>query len=57
MSNKVDKRGFLAILAFLTFIIPLILTDEVSLLANWLFIYSSWSLIILLTALKLPQKK
>ncbi len=62
MSHVIAKRSFLAVLTFIAFIVPLVLTDEVSLLTNWLYIFISWGLIILLSALlpfKLPsnQKK
>ncbi|WP_019028696.1 hypothetical protein [Colwellia piezophila] len=55
MPTNIVKSGFLAILTFLTFILPLLLADEVSLLANWLFIFISWSLVILLSALSPAQ--
>ena len=57
MSNKMANRAFLAVLTFIAFIIPLILTDEVSLLTNWLFIFISWSLIILFAALQPSEKE
>jgi uncharacterized membrane protein YhaH (DUF805 family) len=57
MSHDIAKRSFLAVLAFLAFIVPLILADEVSLLTNWLFIFISWLLIILLSALLSPTKE
>ncbi len=56
MSDNNARRGFLAVLTFIAFVVPLILTDEVSLFTNWLFIFISWSLIILLSALQPPDK-
>ncbi|ALO36407.1 hypothetical protein CMT41_17905 [Colwellia sp. MT41] len=55
MPPNTGKQAFLAALAFLIFIIPLLLADEVSLLTTWLFIFISWSFIILLSALS-PSK-
>ena len=55
MTNDLGRQTFLAVLTFLAFIIPLFLVDEVSLLANWLYIFISWALIILLSALS-PSK-
>jgi hypothetical protein len=60
MSHVIAKRSFLAVLTFIAFFVPLVLTDEVSLLTNWLYIFMSWGLIILLSALlpfKLPSNK
>ena len=56
MSDNIARRGFLAVLAFIAFVVPLLLTDEVSLFANWLYIFISWSLIILLSALQPSEK-
>jgi O-antigen ligase len=56
MSDNIAKRSFLAVLTFIVFITPLLLTDEVSLFNNWLFIFISWSLIILLSALQPSEK-
>ena len=56
MSHVIAKRSFLAVLTFIAFIVPLVLADEVSLLANWLYIFISWGLIILFSAL-LPFNK
>lgn len=55
MTKNIGRQAFLAILAFLVFIMPLVLADEVSLFANWLFIFISWSLVILLSALSPTQ--
>jgi len=52
MIQNVGKRAFLAILTFFLFLVPLILADEVSLFENWLFIYISWVIVILLAAIK-----
>lgn len=57
MTPNIGKQAFLAILAFLAFIMPLVLADEVSLLANWLFIFISWTLVILLSALSPAQNE
>jgi len=51
MSHVIAKRSFIAVLTFIAFLVPLVLTDEVSLLTNWLYIFISWGLIILLSAL------
>ena len=56
MTPNIGRQAFLAILVFLAFIMPLVLADEVSLLSNWLFIFISWSLVILLSALTPAQK-
>ncbi|KGJ91028.1 hypothetical protein [Colwellia psychrerythraea] len=57
MSDNIARRGFLAVLTFIAFIVPLLLADEVSLFANWLYIFISWSLIILLAALQPAEDK
>ncbi|WP_157829133.1 hypothetical protein [Colwellia sp. 75C3] len=57
MSHDIAKRSFLAVLTFIAFIVPLILVDEVSLLTNWLFIFISWSFILLLSALPSANKE
>ncbi|PKI15809.1 hypothetical protein [Colwellia sp. 12G3] len=57
MSHDIAKRSFLAVLIFITFIVPLILVDEVSLLTNWLFIFISWFAVILLSAIPSSKTK
>jgi len=55
MINDIGKRSFLAVLTFIAFIVPLMLADEVNLLTNWLYIFISWLIIILLCAVN-PTK-
>jgi len=50
MEQNTAQRAFLALLTFIAFIVPLLLVDEVSLLSNWLYIFISWFIIILLAA-------
>lgn len=50
MPQDTAKRAFLALVTFIAFIVPLLLVDEVSLLNNWLYIFVSWLIIILLAA-------
>lgn len=57
MSDNIARRGFLAVLTLITFNIPLLLADEVSLFVNWLYIFVSWSLILLLAALLPAEEK
>jgi len=52
MTNNKGKQAFLAVLTFIAFLMPLILVDELSLLTTWLYIFISWVIIILLSALK-----
>jgi len=55
MTYNTGRQAFLALLTFIAFIVPLIIVDEVSLLTSWLFIFISWAIIILLSALT-PSK-
>lgn len=57
MTNNKARLGFLAVLTFIVFIVPLLLADEVSLLTNWLFIFASWFIIIALSALPSNHSK
>jgi len=55
MTDNTGRQAFLALLTFIAFIVPLIIVDEVPLLTSWLFIFISWAIIILLSALT-PSK-
>jgi len=57
MTNNTGRQAFLALLTFIAFIVPLVLIDEVSLLTSWLFIFISWAIIILLSALSTSKDK
>ncbi len=47
MDNKNTLRWLFCFLVLLVFIMPVLLADEFSLLANWLFVFCSWLIIIL----------
>jgi len=57
MTTNKGKQAFLAALTFLAFVFPLILANEVSLFTNWLFIFISWLVIILLSVLNPGKNK
>jgi len=55
MINSNTLRWFGAAIALLLLIMPVLLTDELSLLANWLFTLICWLLIIVIGLLKIPS--
>jgi len=57
MTDNTGRQAFLALLTFIAFIVPLVLVDEVSLLTSWLFIFISWAVIILFSALTPSKNK
>jgi len=54
MKNSNIHRWFGATIALLLLIMPVLLTDELSLLANWLLTLTCWLLIIVIGLLKAP---
>lgn len=57
MTNNTGRQAFLALLTFIAFVVPLIIVDEISLFASWLYIFISWAMIILLSALSTSKDK
>jgi len=54
MKNSNIYRWFGATIALLLLIMPVLLTDELSLLANWLLTLVCWLIIIIGASLKIP---
>jgi hypothetical protein len=52
MKNNITYQWFGAIIALLIFIIPVLMADELSLLASWLLIFFCWLFIIAIFAFK-----
>jgi len=57
MTKNTGRQAFLALLTFIAFVVPLIIVDEISLFASWLYIFISWAMIILLSALSTSKDK
>ncbi len=57
MMNSNIHRWFGAAIALLLLIMPVLLTDELSLLANWLFTLVCWLLIIAIGLLQVPTSQ
>ena len=57
MQDSAVLRWLLACLALLTFIMPVLLADELSLQVNWLLLFLSWFLLIFITAVLSRLKK
>ncbi len=55
MKNSNIHRWFGAAIALLLLIMPVLLADELSLLANWLFTFICWFLIIAIGLIKIPS--
>jgi len=55
MKNSNIHKWFGATIALLLLIMPVVLTDELSLLANWLFTLICWLFIIVIGSLKIPS--
>jgi len=54
MKNSNTHRWFGAAIALLLLIMPVLLTDELSLLTNWLFTLICWLIIIAMSLIKMP---
>lgn len=53
--NSSILRWFSATIALLLLIMPVLLSDELSLLANWIFTLICWFLILIIGQIKLPS--
>ncbi|OUR62748.1 hypothetical protein A9Q74_03810 [Colwellia sp. 39_35_sub15_T18] len=52
MKNSNIHRWLGAVIALLVFIMPVLLADELSLLANWLFTFTCWLIVIAMGLIK-----
>ncbi len=57
MKNSNIHRWFGATIALLLFIMPVLLTDELSLLENWLLTLICWFFIIIIGFFKMPTSQ
>lgn len=57
MKSSNIYRWFGAAIALLLLMMPVLLTDELSLFANWLLAFICWFIIIVIGLLKIPSEQ